>query len=201
MVALPRRQREIVAFIRRYLEAEGTPPSFRDIAAHFKVKVATIQEQLAALEKKGVIQKPRGRSRGIRLVEKEGFSPRSIPILGWTTAGRPELAIENHEGHLAVDGAMLRGEAVFALKIRGQSMIEAGILDGDHAFVRVQPSVENGEIALVIVDGEEATIKAVFKRGNTVELRPANSQMEPLLLPAGRVRIQGKVIGIFRTMG
>ena len=194
------RQREIVGFIRERIQERTAPPTLQEIADRFQIGITTAQDHIAALAAKGAIERTKGRARGIRLAEDEGFAPRSLPILGWTTAGQPALALEHHEGHLAVDGSLVRGQDVFALKVKGDSMIEAGILDGDYALIRVQPTVENGETALVLVNGEEATIKRFHQRGRRVELRPANGNMEPIRLDAGRVSIQGKVIGVFRVM-
>jgi len=179
MAALPKRQKEILEFIRRRIEDEGAPPTFQEIADRFRIQIPTVQEHLAALERKGVIEKTKNRARGIRLVQSEAFTPRSIPILGATTAGRPELAIENHEGRLAVDGSLVRGENVFALKVKGDSMVEAGILDGDYVIVRSQPRVENGEIGVVAVDNE-ATVKRLFVSDRRIRLVAENPAYEAL---------------------
>jgi repressor LexA len=159
-----------------------------------------VQESLAALQRKGVVRRVPGKSRGLRLARSRAVAERRVPILGLTAAGRPALAIENPDGFLAVDGSWLHGDDVFALTVKGDSMIEAGIFDGDFVFVRRQAVVENGAIALVLVDGEEATIKRVYQHGRQIELRPANQNLEPLVLPADRVQIQGQVIGVFRRL-
>jgi repressor LexA len=199
MDTLPRRQHEIAEFIREHVESHGVPPTYREIADHFDLMISTVQESLAALERKGVVERIRGKSRGLRLAQSLGAVSRNIPVIGSATAGEPAQAIENREGFLAVDAALIRGDRVFALKVKGESMIEAGIMDGDYAILRQQETVENGEAALVLVDGENATIKHVFKRGRRIELRPANSAMEPKLIDAARVTVQGKVVGVFRA--
>ncbi|MDP8256625.1 MAG: transcriptional repressor LexA [Candidatus Alcyoniella australis] len=199
MSNLPKRQREIVELIRQRIQERSAPPTLLEIGQHFGIGISTAQEHVSVLESKGVIERVKSRARGIRLLEQEAFTPRSIPIMGLTTAGQPTLAFESHEGHLAVDGSLIKGERVFALKVQGDSMIEAGILDGDMAIIRQQEEVENGSPALVLVDTEEATIKMIYRRGRKVELRPANPTMESILLDARRVRIQGKVIGVFRA--
>ncbi len=199
METLPRRQQEIAEFIREHVESHGVPPTYREIADHFDLMISTVQESLAALERKGVVKRTRGKSRGLRLAQSAGSISRNIPVMGSATAGEPAQAIENREGFLAVDATLIRGDRVFALKVKGESMIEAGILDGDYAILRQQETVENGEAALILVDGEDATIKHVFKRGRRIELRPANSAMETKLIDAARVTIQGKVVGVFRA--
>jgi repressor LexA len=159
-----------------------------------------VQEIVAALEKKGLLRRLPGKSRNLRLAERLTANWRGIPIVGHVAAGSPITAIENHEGRLAVDASLARGEGVFALRVKGDSMIGAGILNGDYAIVRAQATVRNGEIGLVLVDDEEATIKRVFRRGAQVELRAENDAYPPLIVAAQRVRIQGKVIGIQRVI-
>lgn len=200
MTALPKRQKEILDFIRQSIETEGMPPTYQEIADRFKVQIGTIQEHLDALENKGEIQRLKGRPRGIRLMEESRISPRSIAFVGETTAGLPALAVERHEGYLTVDGSLIRGENIFALRVKGESMIEAGILDGDYVLIRRQETVDDGEAALVLVEGEEATIKKVFRHGRNVELRPANQHMQSLTFDWKRVAIQGKVVGVFRVV-
>jgi repressor LexA len=201
MNLLPKRQSEIVKYIRDHLESAGVPPTFREIAGHFRLTISTVQESVAALEKKGILRRVPNRARNLRLVGQTGRSTRSVPIVGAAAAGRPITAIENRQGAIALDATLLPGGEVFALKVTGDSMIGAGILDGDYVFIRPQPTVETGEIALVIVDDEDATIKRVFPHGRQVELRPENQNLEPMVFPADRVHIQGKVIGVFRNLG
>ena len=200
MNTLPKRQKEILEFIRLYIEDEGLPPTYQEIADRFHIQVGTVQEHLDALENKGAIERIKGRSRGIRLAEESRISPRPIALVGDTTAGLPALAIEHHEGYLTVDGSLIRGEDVFALRVKGKSMIEAGIMDNDYVLIRRQEMVEKGEAALVLVEGEEATIKKVYSRGRKVELRPANRDMKPMFFDSKRIAIQGKVVGVFRVV-
>jgi len=200
MTALPKRQKEILEFIRESIETEGLPPTYQEIADRFHVQIGTIQEHLDSLESKGEIQRLKGRPRGIRLTEESRISPRPIALVGDTTAGLPALAVEQHEGYLTVDGSLIRGDNIFALRVKGKSMIEAGILDGDYVLVRRQEMVDDGEAALVLVEGEEATIKKVYRHGRKVELRPANRLMESMIFDWNRVAIQGKVVGVFRVV-
>lgn len=199
MSSLPKRQREIVEFIRSRVHEETAPPTLQEIGDHFGIGISTVQEHIAALEAKGIIEKTKSRSRGMRLADDEGITPRSVPILGWTTAGQPALALEQHEGHLTVDGSLVRGENVFALRVKGDSMIEAGIMDGDMVIIRQQEDVDNNEIALVLIENEEATIKRFIRKGRKVVLKPANQTMNPMEYDAAQVRIQGKIVASFRT--
>jgi len=200
MKTLPPRQKQIAEFIRTQTEKDGAPPTFREIAGHFGVTISTIQEAIAALESKGVVKRVPGKARGLRLVEPVQHKPRTVPVIGRTTAGQPALALEQIEGHLVVDGSLFPEAKMFALRVEGDSMIEAGIFDGDYAIVRRQSQVQNGEIALALVDKEEATIKRLYRRGKQVELRPANAAMTSLRYDARRVRVQGKVVGIYRKI-
>lgn len=200
MESLPRRQQLILDFLREHQQRHGAPPTFREIAAHFGLTISTVQEAVAALERKGRLERTPGKARGLRLAEAAAFASRTIPILGLTTAGQPALAIEHIEGHLVVDAALFPETEVFALRVSGESMIDAGIRDGDYAIVRRQNEVASGEIALVLVDREDATIKKFYRHQSQVELRPANPEMPSLRLRADRVRIQGKVIGLYRRI-
>ena len=200
MERLPKRQREIAEFIREHIEIHGVPPTYREIASYFRLTVSTVQESIGALERKGVVRRVPGRSRNLRLVDDGGTRTRSIPVLGATAAGMPITAVENNKGFIGVDASLIPGGQVFALKVKGDSMIEAGIYDGDFAFIRLQPQVESGEIALALIDDEETTLKRFFNQGMKVVLRSENQNYPPMEFDAGRVRIQGKLVGVFRTV-
>jgi len=194
------RQQEIIDFIRSYSEAEGMPPTLRDIGKKFEIEVSTAFGYVQRLEEKGVLERVSGRSRGIRLVEQPtNGATRQIPIVGKTTAGLPALALENPEGYLTVDASAVKGENVFALKVEGDSMIEKRIFDGDYVLIRQQPTVEDGEPALVLINNEEATIKRFYRRGKDVELKPANPAYKSIVRKAAQVQVQGKVIGVYRV--
>ena len=200
MENLTERQQEIVDFIRSYSEAEGMPPSLRDIGEKFQIEVSTAFGYIQRLEEKGALERLSGRSRGIRLVEQPASgATRRVPIMGKTTAGLPALALENPEGFLTVDASAVKGENVFALQVEGDSMIEKRIFDGDYALIRQQPTVEDGESALVLIDGEEATIKRFYRHGKDVELKPANPAYKSIVRRAAQIQVQGKVIGVYRV--
>ena len=205
--ALTAKQRAILEFIRAETARRGFPPTIREIGAHFGMRsTGSVRDHLRALERKGHISRRNNLSRGIVLrggvgAQRRPAPPRhqGIPLVGETAAGNPQLAIENPEDVLGLDPALFGGGELFALRVEGESMREAGILDGDIVVVRRQSTAENGEIVVALIE-DEATVKRFFRRGNQVELRPENPQMEPLRLRPGQaeVMVLGKVVGVVR---
>ncbi len=175
----------------------------REIALHFGLKgPKSPKKRLDALEEKGYIRRSPGKSRAIEVV---GASPsgssRLVPIVGKVGAGGPSLALEDVEGTLALDRSLARGDETFFLGVKGESMIGDHIQDGDLALVYPQAMVENGEIAVVLI-GDEATLKRVYKEGDALRLQPSNPSMKAIIVRMGeeRVTVVGKVIGIFRKV-
>jgi len=166
----------------------------------------TVRDNLRALAKKGYIrQRPRS-ARGIVLVQREDApmtsGSRRIPILGSIAAGQPLLAVENIEDRIDVDSRFFgKAGAVFGLRVKGHSMRDAGIYDGDYVFVRKQDSAENGDIVAAIID-DEATVKRYFHEGDRIRLQPANDTMSPIYIRAedAEVTIAGKVVGVLREL-
>ncbi len=200
---LTARQREILSFLIRFLNERGYPPTVREIALHFGLKgPKSPKKRLDALEEKGYIRRSPGKSRAIEVV---GASPsgssRLVPIVGKVGAGGPSLALEDVEGTLALDRSLARGDETFFLGVKGESMIGDHIQDGDLALVYPQAMVENGEIAVVLI-GDEATLKRVYKEGDALRLQPSNPSMKAIIVRMGeeRVTVVGKVIGIFRKV-
>ena len=199
---LTTRQRLIYDFLVRTVREKGYAPSLEEVGAKFKIASSNgVFGHLKALEKKGYIRRI-GR-RAIEIVTPQGRpvlpNAREVPILGRVTAGEPLLAEENIEGFVLVARDVASGRGLFALKVKGDSMVEAGILDGDHVIVRGQETAENGDVVCVLVDGE-ATLKRFEKRGGTVTLRPANKDYAPITLSRGEVRIVGKVVALQRKL-
>ena len=205
------RQREVLGFIRSFSARHGVPPTVREIGEKFKVTPRAAFDHLRALERKGMLQRRHsaGRtSRALTLTEPgaaAGFRP--IPVLGRVAAGTPLLAEENREGELALAPSSLPngGEDVFALRIRGDSMIDAHICDGDLVLVRRQENAQANDIVVAMVASDatgegEATVKRYLKDGPRIVLKPENPTMSPLVIdPKQReVRILGKVIGLLR---
>lgn len=204
-MALTRRQYEVLAFVRQFIQEQGFSPSYEEIANGLQISsLATVHKHLLSLEEKGLIRRAYNRSRSIDLV---GPAPgpaapatptvSELPLVGRIAAGRPVEAIEHQETISLSD--ITRAREVYVLEVRGQSMIEEHILDGDYVLVEKAEKAENGQIAVALVDEAEATLKRFYhEAGGLVRLQPANATMEPIILPAHRVRVQGRVIGILR---
>jgi repressor LexA len=162
-----------------------------------------VRSHLKALEKKGYIHRSLRTSRGITMLDRiKRVTTRAlrealdIPLLGRVTAGAPILAVENREGHLRLDPSLVKSADTFALRVEGDSMIEAGILDGDYVLVRPQQSADNGDIVVALLDDEEVTVKRFYREANGFRLQPENARLTPIRVPA--VRICGKVTGLIR---
>jgi repressor LexA len=198
------KQRRVADFIQQHIQDTGYPPTVREIAGRLGLAGPNSAKKfLDILERKGVLRRKAGSSRAIELLDAEKrVCTRMVPIVGTVRAGAPVLAVENFEGRIAVDAALARSDDMFFLRVRGDSMIDAHIMDGDLALIRPQTRVEQGEIAAVLV-GDEATIKYVFREQHAIRLQPANAAMKPLRIAAGgkdAVRIIGRVVGIYRNM-
>jgi repressor LexA len=195
------RQRHILEFITDK-QQEGWTPSVREIGEAVGLhSSAAVQKQLDSLERKGCIRRLPGKARLIQVLQAPAQSDDHllIPIVGEIAAGKPILAMENIEGHLTVlhEEVLAKGGTFFALRVKGESMIEAGILPGDHVVVRQQATAENGEIVAALVE-EEATVKRFFKEQDHVRLQPANARMKPII--TCNVQILGKVVTVIRQI-
>lgn len=203
---LPRtqRQKEILDYITRFIERHGYEPSYAQIARHFGVSSkATIAKHIAALERRGLLSR-RGDDGAFNLAVKVEETPSDaiceVPLLGRIAAGAPLDAVEDAEP-ISIPRFLLgrvRPERVYALRVAGDSMIDEHICDGDIALIENRTEARDGEIVVALVDGARATLKRLFRFGPEVELRPANSQLAPLRLPATRVRVQGIFRGLLR---
>jgi repressor LexA len=191
---LTERQKRVFDCLVEFLQERGYPPTLSEIAAKLELSRVGVMKHLMTLERKGYIR----RSRRARDIELIGF-PRSrrIPILGRVPAGEPLLAVENIEGMVAIDSTIAKGENLFLLKVKGDSMVEAGILDGDFVLVRPQSTVEDGEIVVALIE-DEATVKRFFRESNGIRLQPENPAFTPIIVKNESVEVIGKVIGLFR---
>ena len=209
---LTQRQKEILEFIISHIEQYGYPPSIPEIQKNFSFKSPNaVSDHLEALERKGYIARRPHKSRGIEVLiqskpEKGGNlndeNVAEVPIVGRVSAGTPILAEENLEGTLFVDKTIVRNpKGVFALRVQGESMIKAGILDGDFVLVKQQPVAEQGEIVVVLIE-DEATVKRFYKDKNKIRLQPENDTMNPMVVDSKKssVRILGKVVGVIRKI-
>ena len=200
MVELTQKEKDVFDYINDCIERNGYAPSVRDICAAVGIKsTSSVHEYLRKLEAKGYIKKSSGKSRALTLetgVPLESTKMKKVPIIGRVTAGQPILAVENHDGYVDFPASMARGKSnLFALRVMGESMIEAGILDGDIVVVESKRYADDGEIVVAMID-EEATVKRFFKDNGRIRLQPANHTMEPIY--AKEVYVLGKVIANFR---
>jgi repressor LexA len=202
----PEKQQQILDFVNRQVAEKGYPPSVREIcqAVGFK-STSTVHAYLKKLEEEGLIEKDATKPRALRILDDkstslEGYiSDReieNIPVLGRITAGQPILAVENIEETFPVPVQYLHNSTVFMLKVRGDSMINAGILDGDYIMVKQQNTANNGDIVAALI-GEEATVKTFYKEKGHIRLQPANPSYDPIIVEDD-LTILGKVIGLFR---
>jgi repressor LexA len=217
MNELTPRQQKVLEFIGRHLRQQGFPPTLRDIAAHLGI-VSTfgVTRHLDALEKKGWIRRQAGGSRGITLLPQAGSNHDEenrgrimqgdeqfsvfLPVVGTVRAGVPQLPMADIQEYQSVDRSLARAGAAYFLRVKGDSMINAGVLEGDLAIIRPQPFAENRDMVVALVDGE-ATLKWFFHEGDRIRLQPANPNMAPIFVtPDREVTIVGKVVGLYRPL-
>jgi len=200
---LTRRQAEILTFIQRYSDTHGYPPSVREIGRALGLtSSSTVHSHLAALEKKGYLHRDPSKPRALEVLRNEReHAPKklvTLPMVGRVTAGAPILAAENIEDYVPLPTDLIpNGTEAFILRVRGDSMIEAGIFDGDYVIVRKQQTAQNGDIVVARIE-DEATVKRFYKEADYVRLQPANAMMEPIL--TRDVHIEGKVVGVIRRL-
>lgn len=200
-VTLYKRQRQIVDYIAQYIQKNGYSPTLREIADALGVSsLATVHEHLNALVKKRVIRKFEGAVRGIELIDRKlGALIESVelPLMGYIAAGQPIEPITDPNATFSVAANMVTGKKrSFVLQVKGDSMVEEGILDGDYVVMEEQNEANDGEIVVALLDNGLATLKRFFRETTRVRLEPANSQMRPIF--ATNVKIQGKVVGLVR---
>lgn len=191
-----KRQEAVLNFIARQTARVGYPPTVRETARHLGIKgISAVKKHLDALERKGRLIRGSG-ARAIGIADRPQTV--SVPVLGQVAAGRPILAQENIVGTFALDRSVVRGGPAFLLRVKGDSMTGAGILEGDLVLVRAQPTAEDGEIVVALVD-EEATVKRFHRRGRQIVLQPENPAHAPIRLDSkDEVRILGRVTGVVR---
>jgi repressor LexA len=202
---LTKRQQEIFDFIKRYSLAHGYPPTVRDIGkAVGLASSSTVHAHLANLEKVGLLRRDPSKPRAIELLDRAVESVKSVvapdgglPLVGRVAAGQPILAEENVEDHVAVPPQAGGDHGEFVLEVRGDSMVNAGMLDGDLVVVQRQDTANDGDIVVALV-GEEATVKRFYREPDHIRLQPENDHMEPIR--TREVQIMGKVVGLLRTV-
>lgn len=199
--ALTKRQQAIYQYLQRFLDEHGFPPTLREIARHFRLAGPMgVKRHLDTLVRKGVIQRLPGQPRAIRIKTPPLRQDRLLPILGGVHAGLPLLSEENMEGQLLLDSMIAARESAFVLRVKGESMIDAHIVDGDYVVVQKEQTVENGEMAVVLVDGE-ATLKYFTKRKKEIILSPAHPEMKPIIVRQDQsVQVLGRVVAVLRMV-
>jgi repressor LexA len=205
-MALTKRQKEVLNYLVSFINKNGYSPSFEEIARSMKLtSLATVHKHLSTLEKKGFIRRGYNQSRSIEVTQlprpvREEILERHVvelPLSGRIAAGRPLEAVEENETISLADFA--RGQNTFVLQVKGESMREDHIIDGDFIVVEQTQVANSGEIVVALVGEDEATVKRFYREtGGKIRLQPANSQMAPIVVPANDVRIQGRVVGVLR---
>jgi len=199
---LTTRQSEILEYLRDEIDRRGVPPTIREIGEEFGIRSTKgVEDHLAALERKKFIRRERGKSRAIEILDRPDLrGARLVPLIGRIAAGSPVLAVENHEGHFVLDESLVGTAESFLLRVTGDSMKDAGILDGDLVVVRRQPTARTGEIVAARI-GEEATVKRLRREGSEILLLPENDAYEPIRVdPREGFELLGKVVGIYRKL-
>ncbi len=206
MDELTGRQEEILKEIERYVAAEGYPPTIRDLSEKFRMAAPSMLSHIKALERKGVIRRRQGKSRGIELTGvprvPDMGKVMEVPILGRVAAGVPLLAEENREDTVFVDNRFAKGQKLFALRVKGNSMVDAGLFENDVCIIRMTDTAQNNDIVVAFIDGE-ATVKRFRKSGKKITLMPENPAYEPIVISEGQgrdFRILGKVISLYRNI-
>ena len=207
---LNKREKAILQFIEKQINDKGYPPSVREIGKAVGLSsTATVHTYLAKLKEKGYIAKEDQKGRTLRLIKggasdkdkkKDFYTSKElveVPVIGKITAGQPILAVENVTDTFPIPIDFVGNSESFMLTVRGESMIEAGILDGDYILVKKQNTANNGEIVVALIE-DEATVKTFYKEEDHIRLQPENSTMDPIIVP--NCKILGKVAGVFRKM-
>jgi len=198
-------QQRLLDYLRRKIAADGRVPSLREAASDLAVSHAAVARTLRVLESKGLLKREGRYGRTVYLLNRAREVSalqrgRDVPIVGRIAAGLPMYAQADWNGSITVDAEVFRGQNLFALKVRGDSMKGAGILDGDLVICEPRQYAQNGEIVLALIHGEEATVKRFFRRAGHIELRPENPGHSPMRYGFDEVLVQGKVIGLQRTL-
>jgi len=204
-MAITRRQRQVYDFISEFVQKNGYSPSFEEIGEGLNLSsLATVHKHVSNLEKKGLLTRDYNRSRSIDLLPPKGRLKQAmsinttmvLPLLGRIAAGQPIEAVENPETISLAD--FVRSKEVFVLEVRGDSMQDEHILNGDYVLVEKTKAAHNGDIVVALVGGTDATLKRIYREGENIRLQPSNVNMQPIIVPAASVDLQGRVIGVLR---
>lgn len=194
---LTRRQRQILDYIKEFIETQRHSPSLEEIGGHFGLtSLATVHKHLSNLEEKGLIRRRRNRGRSIEVTEWEG-APDELPFLGYIAAGEPIEVFESEES-VSIPTANASLRRTYVLRVKGDSMIDEHIQDGDYVIVEDRSTADDGDTVVALLGRERATLKKFYRRGDKIRLVPANPEMEEIVVDEGDLLIQGVVIGILR---
>jgi repressor LexA len=204
-MAITKRQREVYDFISGFVQQNGYSPSFEEIGHGLGLSsLATVHKHVSNLEKKGLLRRDYNRSRSIDVLPVRGLFKRqakvpseiALPLMGRIAAGQPIEAVETPETISL--GDITRSRDVFVLQVKGESMRDEHILDGDYVLVEKSDNARDGEIVVALVNGSDATLKRIYREGSDVRLQPSNAAMKAIIVPARSVKVQGRVIGVLR---
>ena len=204
-MAITKRQRQVYDFIAEFVQRNQYSPSFEEIGEGLGLSsLATVHKHISNLENKGLLNRDYNRSRSIDLLPPKGRLKQSmsvnsgtmVPLVGRIAAGQPIEAVERAETISLAD--FTRSKDVFALEVRGESMQDEHILDGDYVLVEKTKVAHNGDIVVALVEGSDATLKRLYREGENIRLQPSNARMKPIIVPAKDVAVQGRVIGVLR---
>jgi repressor LexA len=202
-MAITKRQRQVYDFLHDFIQRNGYSPSFEEIGDGLGLSsLATVHKHVSNLEKKGLLKRDYNRSRSIDVLPVRGIFKRqpskelALPLMGRIAAGQPIEAVENPETISL--GDITRSKDVFVLQVKGESMKDEHIVDGDYVLVEKTNNAHDGEIVVALVEGTDATLKRLFREGVNIRLQPSNTAMKPIIVPAKSVALQGRVIGVLR---
>lgn len=198
---LPKKKQALLSYLKEYITTHNFAPTLTEIAQHFKVSsLATIHEHLQFLEERGFIKRDKSTARGLSIAEIENDRPLSdgiaLPVVGMIAAGQPIEAIENRDQTITVPTEVVGQHESYVLKVKGDSMIESSICDGDYVIIEKTETARNGEMVVALLDDGSATLKKFYREKNAFRLQPANKKYKPLIVP--NVTIQGRVKGVIR---
>jgi len=199
VLPLTKRQREILDYLNEFIQEHGYAPSLEEIGRRFNLSsLATVHKHLTNLQEKGFIRRAWNRSRSVELVPtRVGGRALELPLLGFVAAGAPIEAVASNET-IAVPEAIVGKRDSYVLRVKGDSMIDEQIRDGDFVIVEDRKTAENGEMVIALLGGHDATLKKFYREHESVRLQPANPTMQPIVVPADHVQIQGVVVGVMR---
>jgi repressor LexA len=196
---LTKRQKEILDFLHEFIEENGYSPSMEEIAEHFHfASLNAVFKHLEALERRGHLHRDSNRARAIQLSTGGDAGVRSIPLLGYVAAGKPIEAVSNPESLQIPESFLPRRNDHFVLRVKGESMVDAHIQDGDFVVVESRETARPGDMVVALIDDENVTLKKYYPEGVRVRLQPANENLEPIFVDRSRVKIQGIVVSVMR---